>query len=218
MQEKELFIKALKDLRSSSKKRNFNQSVDLIILLKNLDLKKAENKKEFFVTLPREIDKKVKVCAFVGPETYEEAKKNCDLAILQEEFDSYAKNPRKMKKLARDYDWFIAQANIMPQVASAFGKVLAPRGKMPNPKAGCIFPPKASLKPIVEKLRKTVKISIKKAPMVQVRVGTESMKDEDIIENIIHVFESVLHNLPNEKNNIKSVLLKFTMSAPVKVM
>ena len=215
--DKEKLSKALEELRKS-KKRNFNQSVDLIIVLKNLDLKKTENQKEFFITLPKGINKNVKVCALTGPETLEEAKKHCDKVILNTEFEDYAKNPRLAKKLARNFDYFIAQANIMPAVASSFGKFLAPRGKMPNPKAGSIFPPKASLKQIVSKLKNTIKISIKKKPMVQVRVGTESMKDEDLIENIMSVYEAVVHHLPNGKNNVKSVILKLTMSKPVRVV
>ncbi|MEM2121869.1 MAG: 50S ribosomal protein L1 [Candidatus Woesearchaeota archaeon] len=214
--EKTKIISALKELRNS-KKRNFEQSVDLIILLKNIDLKKTENQKELFLTLPKPLGKNFKVCAFVGLETYEEAKNNCEKVILDKELEDYAKNTRLMRKIAREYDFFIAQANIMPQVASVFGKVLAPRGKMPNPKAGSIFPPKAALKPIVSKLKNTVKISIKKNPMVQVLVGTEKMSDEDLAENITAVYEYVVHNLPGGKNNIRGVLLKLTMSPPVKL-
>ncbi len=218
MHDKETFLKALKELREKSKKRNFDQSVDLIITLKALDLKKANNRREFFVLLPKPLAKKVKVCALVGPETYDDAKKYCDTVILADDFDKYAKNPRLTKKLAKEHEWFIAQANIMAKVAAAFGRVLAPRGKMPNPKAGAVFPPKADLKVITEKFKRTVKVSIKKKPVIQARVGVESMKDDEIIENSVFLFENILHNLPNEKNNIKEVMLKFTMSSPVRVI
>ncbi len=218
MHDKEAFLKALKELREKSKKRNFDQSVDLIITLKALDLKKANNRREFFVLLPKPLTKKVKVCALVGPETYDDAKKYCDTVILADDFDKYAKNPRLAKKLAKEHEWFIAQANIMAKVAAAFGRVLAPRGKMPNPKAGAVFPPKADLKTIVDKIKRTVKVSIKKKPVVQARVGVESMSDEDIVDNAVFLFENILHNLPNEKNNIKEVMLKFTMSNPVRVI
>ena len=218
MHEKELFAEALKGLMEKSKKRKFDQSVDMIITLKSIDLKKATNHREFFVKLPKAVNKKVKVCAFVGPETLEQAKKTCDKVITVEEFDKYAKDKKLIKKLARDYDVFIAQMNIMPKVASAFGRVLAPRGKMPNPKSGGVFPPKVDLKSLSEKLRSTIKINVKKSPMIQLRVGTESMKEEDIIDNAVALYEAVIHNLPNEKNNIKKVMLKLTMSAPVRVI
>ena len=218
MHEQELFAKALKELREKSKKRKFNQSIDMIVTLKSMDLKKSTNRKEFFVELPKPLDKNVKICAFVGPETLEQAKEVCDKVILAEEFDKYAKDLKLIKKLGRDYDFFIAQVNIMPKVASAFGRVLAPRGKMPNPKAGCVFPPKVDLKALVDKLKRTVKVAIKKSPMIQARVGTESMKDSDIIENAVAVYEAIIHNLPNEKNNVKKVLLKLTMSNPVRVI
>ncbi len=218
MHDKEAFLKALKELREKSEKRKFVQSVDLIVTLKSIDLKKSSNRREFFVQVPHALTKPVKICALVGPETYENAKAYCDTVILADDFDKYAKNLRLTRKLAREHDWFIAQANIMAKVAAAFGRVLAPRGKMPNPKVGGVFPPKVDLKSLVDKLRRTVKISVKKKPVVQVRVGVESMKDEETVENAVTVFETLVHNLPNEKNNIKEVLLKFTMSTPVKVI
>ncbi len=218
MYDKEAFLKALKELREKSKKRNFDQSVDLVVTLKSLDLKKANNRREFFVVLPKPLSKTVKICALVGPETYEDAKKYCDTVILADDFDKYAKNPKLAKKLAKEHEWFIAQANIMAKVAAAFGRILAPRGKMPNPKAGAVFPPKADLKSLTDKLKRTIKVSIKKKPVVQARIGVESMNDEEIAENAAFFFENLVHNLPNEKNNIKEVLLKFTMSSPVKVI
>jgi len=105
----------------------------------------------------------------------------------------------------------------MAKVATTFGRVFGPKRKMPNPKAGCVVPPKASLKPLFEKLQKTVRIYAKERPILQVAVGNESMKDEEIADNIMTVYDQVIHHLPSEENNIRNLFIKLTMGAPIKV-
>src|SRR3990172_6920050 len=123
--------------------------------------------------LPYNRGKKISVCALVGPELAEEAKKVCDGAILSDDFGKYP-DKKEIKKLASKYDFFIAQANVMPKVATSFGRVFGPKGKMPNPKAGCIVPPNANLKTLYDKLQKTVRLYAKERPMIQIPVGNES--------------------------------------------
>ncbi|MBI1969593.1 50S ribosomal protein L1 [Candidatus Woesearchaeota archaeon] len=209
---------ALAKLRKDSPKRNFQQSIDLIVNLRGLDLKKTEQQFEIFFPLPHGKGKPVRVCALVGPELHQHAKEVCNTAIVEQEFEKYGKEKKILRKLAEGHDFFIAQANIMPRIATVFGKVLGPKKKMPNPKAGCIVPPKTNLKPLVEKLQNTARISVKEKLFVQLMVGIEAMKDEQIVENVMTAYEQLLPNLPNEKNNIKNMFLKFTMSKPVRLM
>jgi len=161
--------------------------------------------------------KKASVCALVAQELASEAKEVCDAVILQEDFQRYAKDKKAVKKLVRENAYFIGQANIMPQVASAFGRVLGPKGKMPNPKAGCIVPPKASLKPLYDKLQNTIRVSAKTAPVVQCRLGNEKMSDEHITQNLKVVYDQLVHSLPNGEDNVKAAFLKLTMGRPVRV-
>lgn len=212
---KEEVVKALESLKKESKKRNFSQTIDLIVTLRGLDLKKPENHVDFFATLHNSKGKASKVCALVGPELREEAEKNCDKAILATDLEKLDK--KQVKQLANQYDYFVAQANIMPKVAQALGKVLGPKGKMPNPKAGCVVPPKTSLKPLHDKLQKTIHMKAKTALMIQTIVGNEAMNEEEVIDNILTAYSQLTHHLPNEEHNIKGVLLKLTMSKPVKV-
>lgn len=216
--EKGKVLKALKELREGQTKRNFSQGVDLIINLQNLDLKKPENQIELYIPLLHGKGKKNKVCALVGPELRDDAEKVCDGCIAEKDFEAQVKDSRKLKKLADEYEFFIAQANIMPKVATVFGRVFGPRRKMPNPKAGCIVPPKTNLAALVEKLRKTVKAVAKDRPLIQVSVGNEAMDDEKIAENAMVVYNQVYAKLPLEKNNVKSIYLKFTMGKPKQVM
>ena len=208
---------ALTQLRKEENKKNFKQTVDLIYTFKGLDLKKTENQLNFSVILKHSKGKDVKLCAFVDAELKDTAKKNMDTVIMDEEFERYSKNKKSIKKLLDETEYFIAQANLMAQVATHFGKVLGPKGKMPNPKAGCVVPPNANLKPLADKLRQTVVIKVRTGPMVQMIVGKEDMKDDDIIDNILTLDEAIVHHLPGGRAQVKGIYLKLTMSKPVKL-
>ena len=210
-------LEALKKAKTESKKRNFNQGVDLIINLKGIDLKKTENQIDIFVQLHYPPGKKIKICALVGAELMDEANKTVDKTILSDDFDAYAQNKKLAKKLAREYDYFIGQANIMPKIASVFGKTLGTKGKMPNPKAGCIVPPKTNLNPLVEKLQKLVRASARTAPVIHTGIGKEDMDEEQVFDNILTVYNAVVAKLPNGEHNIKSVYIKLTMGKAIKV-
>lgn len=207
---------ALSKAKDISEKRNFKQSYDLIINLKGIDIKKQEHQIDSFVTLPNSRGKKVRVCALVGAELEEQAKTTYDSVILSDNFERY-RDKKEVKKIANTFDFFIAQANIMPKVATVFGRVFGPRGKMPNPKSGCIVAPNANIKPLYEKLQRTVRASVKSAPLIQCPIGTEDMDNNDVAENALTIYNSLLHLLPNEAHNIKDIYIKLTMGKPVKV-
>ncbi|MBI2108409.1 50S ribosomal protein L1 [Candidatus Woesearchaeota archaeon] len=213
--EKHQIINCIREARNSSKKRKFDQNFDLIINLKGLDLKKPEHQIDLYISLPFSRGRKAKICAIVGPELLDNAKKTVDHTITSDSLANLKKN--EIKVLARDYDYFIAQANIMPKIATAFGRIFGPRGKMPNPKAGCVVPPNANLSPLVERLQKMIRVSAKVSPVVMCAVGSESLKDDDLAENLLIVYNSVLKALPNESENIKNAFIKLTMGKPVKI-
>ena len=201
-----------------STKRNFKQTIDLVINLNGLDLKKPEHQVELFVQLPKFKGKKSKICALVGPEMGDQAKNSMDAFVLLPDFEKYQQDKKLIRKLARANDFFVGQATIMPKIATVFGRVLGPKGKMPNPKAGCIVPPNANLKTVYEKLQNTVKLSGKKAPIMQAVIGNQDSSEEDILENIKFIHNNVVHALPQGENNIKSMYIKYTMGKPIRVM
>ena len=201
---------AIEQLKKHPKKK-FSQSYDLIINLKNIVIK--QNPVDLFVTLHYPKGKTIKVAAFADQLLADQANKFCDLTIRDTEFDKY-NDKKALKKLADEYDYFIAQANLMPKVAAAFGKVLGTKGKMPNPKLGCVVPPNANLEPLIKKLNSTVRLTAKKGTNLQTLVGKEDQPDEQIVDNVLTVYQAVLKQLPNEVQNVKDVLLKLTMSKP----
>ena len=110
--DKETIKKAIEELKKS--KRKFNQTYDLIIVLKNLNLKKPEEQVDFFQQLHFSSGKKIKVCGLVGSELIGQAKEVFDTAIVDDDFPKYVKDKKAVKKLAKEHDFFVAQATIMP--------------------------------------------------------------------------------------------------------
>lgn len=211
---KDIIKEALDTLKKESSERKFTQSVDVVVTLRDLDLTDSNQQVEFFARLPHGIGRKQTVVALVGPELEEEAKEVVDLVITKDKFSDYKD---KAKDLAKEYDFFIAQSDVMPQVATTFGRYLGPRGKMPNPKLGSVLTAKSKVKPVYERLQNQVKIKAKNNPMIQAKVGDQSMKDEELIENITQIYNQIITNLPREKSNLKEFKIKYTMSKPVTV-
>ena len=212
--DKERITKALEELKKE-KKRKFVQSYDLIVNLKDIDVKTQPV--DLFAVLPHSKGKKAKICGILGVELADKGEKVFELVIQEKDLDGYKADPKKAKILAGKYDYFVAQANLMPKVATVFGRVLGPKGKMPNPKAGCVVPPNADLVALNERLQRTVRVIAKNAPVVQCIVGSEDMSDNDVTENVLVVYNALVKALPNEENNIKGGLIKKTMSKVVNV-
>src|SRR3989344_4830740 len=103
--DKAQFLSALQKAKESSPKRNFQQSVDLVVTLKNLDLKKPEQQMDSAANLHYSSGKKIKVCGLVGPELLDEAKQVLDLAISVDDFSKYENNKKVIRKLAKQYDF-----------------------------------------------------------------------------------------------------------------
>ena len=113
---REQVLKAVEAVKADSeKKKNFVQTVDLIITFKDIDMKNPKANVDLYVRLPHGRGKKVKVCALVGPELAADAKEIFDRVIVQEQFPGFAEK-KVSRKLAADFDYFVAQANIMGQV------------------------------------------------------------------------------------------------------
>jgi len=205
--EQEFVNRALTELRKNTEKRKFDQTLDLIVNLKKFDVRKESL--NLFAPVPNKIKDK-KICAFF------EVKSKVVDTITPNDFRKY-KDKREIKKLAKKYDFFIAQANLMPTVATSFGKVLGPMAKMPSPQMGIVPQPNDKIvEGLVDRINKTVKIRSKEASL-KFPIGRENMEDSQISENIVAVYNTILKSLVRGKDNIKNVKIKFTMSHPVKI-
>lgn len=206
----------IKELKDSSKKRNFSESYDLTINVKDIDLKQTANQVEFPVHLFKESGKVKTFCAFVDHGVAESVRNDIDV-ILDSDFNNFQGKSKECKQLAEKYDFFLAQANLMGKVASVFGKYLGPRKKMPNPKLGGVISAKTDIVALKESLAKTSMFSLKKGPCVHIKIGDDSMDEADLVKNIKVVYDTVIQHLPLHENNIKTIYLKKTMSKAIKL-
>jgi len=197
---------ALVELRKNEK-RKFSQSIDAIINLKGIDLRRDNI--NIVLTIPHKLKDK-KVCGFLNN------KSSLISTITKPDFQKY-KDKNALRKLVKKYDFFIAAAPLMPSVATAFGKVLGPAGKMPSPQLGILaIESEEAIEKELEKISKSIKIRVKE-PSIKLSIADEKMKDEDIIENFTILYNAVVNALPKKKDNVKNVMLKFTMTKPIKL-
>ncbi len=199
-------IKVIQELRKE-KKRKFVQSVDLIINLKNFDVRREAL--NTFVFIPH--GSKKKIAAF-----FTKRNDNVD-TITEEDFVKY-KELKDIKKLAKKYDSFMAVAPMMGKVATKFGRVFGPMNKMPSPLAGIV--PKeddAMVNAMIDKMGKAIRVKNKEMS-IKVSVGKEDMSDEELAENIDEAVSELTKKLPRGRDNVKNVLVKFTMTKTVVAM
>ncbi len=199
--------KVLNKLREETKERKFNQGLDLIINLKDFDLKRE--KVNLALIAPNEFCKP-KILAFLNK------KSSIVDSITKDEFQLY-KDKKKVKKIVEEYDHFIASASLMPAIAATFGRYLGQAGKMPSPQLGILREEnEKEIQKLLDVFDKVVVIKSKE-PSLKIKVGNYEMKDEKIAENIIYVHKKVVDSLSKKNQNIKNVLIKFTMSKAIKI-
>ena len=200
------FLTALKELRNNEKK-NFDQTIDLIVNLKNYDLRtKPIN---LFVELPH-IFRENKICAFLEADN-----PDVDRVITKLEVPKI-NDKKEIKNIGKDYDFFISSIKLMPVIATTFGKALGPLGKMPNPKFGGVIMKEepAIIKDVVKRLKRMINLRPKELS-IKAAAGKENMSDTELNENLNAIYNGILTAITRE--NVKSILIKLTMSKPVKV-
>ena len=211
---KQEILEAVKKAKEEAKPRNFTQSVDVVITIKDLDVRKPENRIDEEVFLPNGRGKPVKI-AFIADGELALLAKNAgaDLVINKADLEELGKDRKEAKKMANRHDFFVAQADMMPLVGRFLGPVLGPRKKMPKP-----VPASAKPEPLMEKLKGTVKVRIKDQPVVQALVGSQEMGDEDIADNIEVVLGVLDQKLEKGRSQIKSMYVKTTMGPVARVI
>jgi large subunit ribosomal protein L1 len=207
MADEDGFLKAITELRKTNTKRKFDQTIDLIVNLKDFDVRREAF--SLFVQTPHMV-KKRKVAGF-----FEKKSKFID-SFVKEEFPNF-KEKKDLKKLVANYDFFVANAKLMPSVATTFGRTLGPAGKMPSPQLGILVSEEENvINDAIKKINQTAKIKVKE-PSIKVPIGLESLKDDEIVKNCVAVYHKLIETLPRKKDNVRNVKIKFTMSSPVLV-
>jgi large subunit ribosomal protein L1 len=198
--------------RKAGKKRKFEQTFELAINLRELDMKRPENRVNLRVQLPNGIGGQ-KVLVFAGGDLALRARRSgADMIIEPAELNELAKDKKAAKKKLKDFDIFISEAPLMPTVGRVAGPILGPRGKMPTP-----VPPQAPVDTVIERERRAVVLRSRDKMFCHVMVGKEKMTDEQVTQNIETVINNLVAATKRGYGNIKSIYLKTTMGEAVKL-
>jgi large subunit ribosomal protein L1 len=190
-------------------KRKFDETVELSINL-GVDVKKLQQPVRNSVVLPNGVGKSVKVLVFAAGEDVERANKaGADYVGGQELVE-------KIKGGFLDFDSVVATPDMMKTV-SPLGKVLGPRGLMPNPKSGTVT---KDVEGIVSELKKgRIDFKMDKDGNLHIPVGKISFDSGKLAENISTALNAVVAVKPSsvKGNYLRSVSLSLTMSPSVKL-
>jgi len=208
-------IEAVEKALEESKKlnRKFKQTIDLAVTLKNVDLNESKNRIDEEIILPNGRGKESKIAIFASGELALKAKGKVDLIVKPEEIEDLSGDKKKFKKIVDEYDFFIAEAPLMPTIGKTLGVILGPRGKMPKP-----VPPQIDITGIVKNLRNTVILRSKANKTFHTIAGKEEMDKEKIAENIDAIIKRLESKLERGRMNISSVYVKTTMGPSVRII
>jgi len=210
---KETISKAISEVRTKTEKRKFNQSIELAVRLREIDFKKTESRISENLELPTPTSKDVKVAVVAGGDLATRARAaGADLIIGKDDLDKMGREKKQARKVAQNYDFFVAEAPLMPLVGKTLGQILGPRGKMPTP-----IPPTAPIDDIIKRFRRNVRLKMKDQAVVQCKVGTEDMPGDALVQNIQTVISRLEAKLEKGPKNIKSIAIKASMGPPVKI-
>jgi large subunit ribosomal protein L1 len=211
--DKKTLLDAIKQAKTQSGEKKFNQSVELILDIKEIDMKSPEGRIQQVIDLPHATGKPNKILVVASGELALKAKQSkADRVMERAELDGLAGNKKELRKLASSFDVFLSEAPLMPSVGRIFGPVLGPRGKLPVP-----VPPNADITSLIAKHRKTVVVRMRNQPIIQCPVGTEDMKEEELVDNIQAVLRFLEGKLKRGLKNVKFAFVKTSMGKPVKI-
>lgn len=187
----------------------FDASVDIDVRL-GVDPRKANQMVRGVVSLPHGTGKQVRVLALCTPDKEAEAKEaGADFVELDEYIE-------KIKGGWTDIDVIITMPSVMGKIG-ALGRVLGPRGLMPNPKSGTVTMEVG--KAVAEVKQGKIDFKVDKSGIIHTSVGKVSFTPEQIAENVREFMATVIKLKPSSAKGtyVKSVYLSSTMSEGIKI-
>ncbi len=197
------------DIVKKTASENFDASVDVAIRL-GVDPKQANQMVRGVVTLPHGTGKDVKVLALVTPEKEEEAKEaGADFVGLEEYIE-------KIKGGWTDVDVIITMPAVMGKIGT-LGRVLGPRGLMPNPKSGTVSNDVG--KAVADVKKGKIDFKVDKTGIVHAAIGKTSFDSQKLAENSEELIQSIVKLKPSSSKGtyIKSISISSTMGIGVSV-
>lgn len=195
----------IKEAKTTDKERKFKQSIEIIMIFKDIDVKKGFTINET-VQLPK-TSSPAAICVMASGDMGLKAKNaKADRVMDNDEINRLATNKRASRKLINSFDFFLADTKLMPVVGKVLGQILGPRGKMPTP-----VPFNAPIDSFLARFRSSVRVRVKNSLSMSCKIGDESMEDADLVANAQAVISAVEKKLPNGDKNLRKVLIKTTM-------
>lgn len=206
-------METINKLLEAAKPRKFKESIEVSVNLRDVDLSVPKNRVEEDVVLPKGRGKPVRIAVFASGELALKSRNVADLVIQPQEIEEYASDKRKARALARAYDFFIAEAPLMPVIGKRLGIVLGPRGRMPRP-----VPPTADPTNLINAMRNTVRVRSRDKRTFHAAIGTRDMPPDDLAENLDALMRRVIAKLERGRFNIQSAYVKTTMGPAVRYL
>ena len=203
--------KMVKDAKTTDKERKFKQTVEMYVILKDIDVKKGFAMNET-IQLPKKLSKPTTVCVMAGGDMGLKAKSaNADRVVSGDEINALAANKREARKFINNYDFFLADTQLMTTVGKVLGQLLGPRGKMPIP-----VPFNAPIESFLDRFRSSIRVKVKNSLSMSCKIGDESMDDNDLAANAHAVLNAIEKKLPSGDKNIRKIMVKTSMGKPIK--
>ena len=204
----------VKTVKNNTPKRNFKQSFEIIVALKDIDFKKQNITINEVIQLPYYSGQQAKICFICGGDLALRAKRaGVDLVIEPEQLDKLQGNKKEVKRLSKEYDFFFADPSMMARIGKTLGQYLGPGGKMPTP-----VPPTAPIENLITRFRSSVRARTRSQLSVASKVGGDELSEEQVAENILTVYNAIERKLPQGERNIKKIFVKLTMSKPLSML
>jgi len=197
---------------SDAPQRNFRETVDLAINLRDLDLNDPANRVDESVVLPSGTGQETRIVVFAEGETGVRAEDVADQVLSSDDLEDLGDDQDAAKDLAEATDFFVAEASMMQDIGRLLGTVLGPRGKMPTP-----LQPDDDVVDVVNRMKNTVQLRSRDRRTFHTRVGAEDMNAEDIADNIDTILRRLHGSLEKGPLNVDSVYVKTTMGPAERV-
>jgi large subunit ribosomal protein L1 len=197
---------------SDSPDRNFRETVDIAVNLRDLDLADPNNRVDESIVLPSGTGQDTRIVVFAEGETALRAEDVADEVLDGGDLEDLGDDDNAAKDLADETDFFIAEANLMQDIGRYLGTVLGPRGKMPTP-----LQPDDDVVETVNRMKNTVQVRSGERRTFHTRVGAEDMDADAIADNIDVILRRLFTDLEKGPQNIDSVYVKTTMGPAVEV-
>ncbi len=192
--------------------RNFRETVDLAINLRDLDLNDPSNRVDESIVLPAGTGQETRIVVFAEGETAVRAEEAADDVLSGDDLEELGDDDDEAKDLADDTDFFVAEESMMQNIGRYLGTVLGPRGKMPTP-----LSPDDDVVETVERMKNTVQLRSGDRRTFHTRVGAEDMDAEEIADNIDVILRRLHADLEKGPLNVDSIYVKTTMGPAVEV-